>query len=446
MLRCSSHELLNQQQLPVRILTQNTAYSQQVPETSGGSGSQRTFRTVQVSGRGTAFLGDHSTTYNNIECSHLLVVVRHRLDSSLSARSITSWNLPWLLKTTTESIRRSKKDGHESSSYWRLSVVGKYMLSFGMMMETSGDLCLFRPRLQNIVPEDSEFVTSIRLGDVGTIRRLLHARKAGLNCVTPNNRSALFVAIDNEQVVALEELLRQGADCNQSFGIDGTSPLAWAMYKRNSRMVRTLLNYGADTQFMSRRGWSLMFYLWIDQNNPQPSCIAFFKILQAQDDDLMRLAEYSLVDEDGWSLLSRAASSGNRWEIEYLTRCGANIYWKNLYDWNAIFEAVFGNKLDNVEYLVECDRSLLHSKDVRGWTLLHIAAECGYTNMVQYLLEQGLDPGAESLPYQANVSDTLRGRKCTSADVAFAEDIAYGKRFCEILEQVIPSDSADTEI
>ena len=405
------------------------------------------YGSVHVSDKGTAFLGDNVTTYNMMGYSYLRVVVRHRLDNSFTVRSRNSWGLPWLLKATKDIVRRTKKDGHEVSSFWRFSVLGKYMLSFGMTVESSGDLHLFRPRLQHIIPEDSKVVASIICGDLGSVRKLFLTGQAGVNDVTSNNRTLLYHAIKNEQIVMLEELLRLGADCNQVFGADGTSHLAWALYKRNPRMVRALLKHGADTQFMSRcRGWSVMFYLWIDENVTQPSCTDFLNILRTQDSDLLKLAEYTLIDEDGWSLLSRAASSGTRCEIEYLTRCGADIYWKDVYDWNAIFEAVHGRKLEIVKYFAECDPSLLYVRDVRGWTLLHIAASCSHETIIRYLLKQGLDPEARSWACEAGVSENLRGRECTPADVAFAKDIEHGERFYEILEQVISPDYADTEI
>lgn len=331
-------------------------------------------------------------------------MVQAGMQSTATIRSVHRFSIaPWLLEATHECIHRSNRQGRRSSSFWRISLFKRYMLYFGVTLQATGDLIVHRPQYRNIVADDSPLMVAASSGDVPTIRIVLSNRQAGVNDVTTDDRSALFFAINNGHSSAVEELLRAGADPNQAFETKQTSPLAWALFKRNQRMVRTMLRHGADPQFVSRRGWSVLFYLWIDEKTLQPSCNDFFQILSAIDEDFLKLGDYSLVDEDGWSLLSRAACAGTSQEIEFMIRCGADVYWKNEYDWSAIFEAIYGNKLDIVEMLLQYDRKLLQSRDVRGWTLLHVAVGHEHEEIVKYLLLQGFNSETRSWPTNAHV-------------------------------------------
>lgn len=311
------------------------------------------------------------------------------------------------------------------------------MLYAGFTIEGSGDLRLYRPRMRKVISSDHDFITACKLGNVPIIRQHLVEDTAHVEDVTPDDLSPLFYAIDGGHEHAVEELLARGADSNQTFGKNGSSPLAWALYKRNEVMVRTLLRYGANIHHIARNGWSVLFYLWIDEKTIQPSCLMFLRMLQTADPDDLALVEQQLVGDDGYSLLNRAACSGTAEEVNFLVQKGADLSWKDEFDWGAPFDAVFGDKLENLQTLVQYYPNFLELRDVRGWTLLHVAAEFGYEDIVRYLLHQGADWQARSWKTNGHVTKDLIGVACTPAEAARSQSREREQRFLKIVEEIL---------
>lgn len=345
--------------------------------------------------------------------------------------------LPWLLTMTRDTTTRKSAHAVEKSFLWRLVIFGKYMVRLGASTEANGDLRLYRPRLCNVVSEDSDLMVACKLGDLSTIRFLLSNRMASPHDVTKNDNSPLSFAIDGGHEHAVQELLTFGADANQSFEPKQISPLAWALRKRNSFMVRLLMYHGACLHHISRKGWSLLFYLWTTETDLKPSCLEFLQILCTADSELFTSLRSYEVDDDGWVLFNRAACAGTPDELDFLIEHGADVYFKNEYDWNALFDAVFGGKLGNVQKLIPYFPDFLELRDIRGWTLLHVAAEEGHDDIVRYLLSQGADWQAKSWPSYTEVHETLRGIPCTPLEAARAWNEDHARRFANIVEEML---------
>lgn len=79
--------------------------------------------------------------------------------------------------------------------------------------------------------------------------------------------------------------------------------------------------------------------------------------------------------------------------------------------------------------------NFVEMRDVRGWTLLHVAAAVGHTNVVRYLLQQGADPYAKSWPSYRLVHENIKGLVCTPADVARIESAEYEHQFLQVMEE-----------
>lgn len=87
-----------------------------------------------------------------------------------------------------------------------------------------------------------------------------------------------------------------------------------------------------------------------------------------------------------------------------------------------IFDAIKNNDSIKVRVLVAADKSLVHSRDLAGNTLLHIAAVRGYVNISEYLLSEGADIESKN-----NLGYTPLGYLCRSAGQIETARILIGK-------------------
>lgn len=165
-------------------------------------------------------------------------------------------------------------------------------------------------------------------GDISTIRYLLLSRSASIHDVTADNLSPLFFAIQSGHSRAVEELLDHGVDHEQHFGENQTLPLAWALHARNSEIVRLLIRKQSCLQHMSGLGWSLLYYLWIDEDHVQESRVELMQILQTADAQIFRWSHQNVVDIHGFSILNRVARMGTPDEIEFLVANNADLYFE----------------------------------------------------------------------------------------------------------------------
>lgn len=276
------------------------------------------------------------------------------------------------------------------------------------------------------------------MGDLSVVRYLLSNRTASPHDVTQDDLSPLFFAINGGHEHIVQELLTYGADANQNFGSYQSSPLAWALQKRNLSIVRLLMQQGGYLRYVSTSGWSVLFYLWTDETDPQPSCLEFLQVLQTADPELFTSLSSHEVTNNSWVLFNRVACTGTPDELDFLIENGADPYFENEFGWNAIFDAVYGGKLRNVQRLAEYFPDFPALRDTRGWTLLHVAAEEGHDDIVRYLLFHGADWQATSWPSCTETGGTVSGITYTPIEAARAQSgEGYAQRFMKIVEQIL---------
>ena len=82
---------------------------------------------------------------------------------------------------------------------------------------------------------------------------------------------------------------------------------------------------------------------------------------------------------EGWTPLHRAAAYGTGQDIDSLVKRGANLTLKTYQEqWTPIFVAAESNNIDTFKRLASYSTpSFVQNTDVRGWTMLHIAAGLG---------------------------------------------------------------------
>lgn len=190
--------------------------------------------------------------------------------------------------------------------------------------------------------------------------------------------SSLVAAVKAGDATAVQSLLRQGVDVNAP-GIDGTTPLHWAVYRDDLALLDRLLRAGADVRAVNRYGVSPLALACMDG-----SSAAVERLLTAG-------ADANATLSGGESVLMIAARTGKSEAVRHLLKYGANV--------NA-------------------------RESTRGQTALLFAAVEGHAAVIRALLEAGADIHAVShgpaVP-EATLGDTrsTRGhavRKVTRID------------------------------
>jgi ankyrin repeat protein len=118
--------------------------------------------------------------------------------------------------------------------------------------------------------------------------------------------------------------------------------------------------------------------------------------------------------------LHRAAAYGNPGDITLLERLNANPMLQTIkLSWMPIFCAVqFGN-ISTFKELKKHHSNFLTLRDIRHWTLLHLAVNAKRLELMALLIELGADPHARSLAVNYLVPDDLKGLSVTPGDIAY---------------------------
>ena len=96
--------------------------------------------------------------------------------------------------------------------------------------------------------EERSAINAIKNGDIELLKSYLE-KHSDLNCEFSNGKTGLYYAIVNDQIKISEFLLKRGADPN--FIVGKYSTLKWAIKHNRGRIVRLLIEYGAEVN-MSR--------------------------------------------------------------------------------------------------------------------------------------------------------------------------------------------------
>lgn len=117
--------------------------------------------------------------------------------------------------------------------------------------------------------------------------------------------------------------------------------------------------------------------------------------------------------------MHRAAAFGHADDIVALVKVHAPLALRTIKaSWPPIFCAVqFGN-VSTFNELRKHHADLLIMRDVREWTLLHIAVNAKQLEIVQLLIGLGADPHAQSLSTEFLVPEDIKGLSVTPGDIA----------------------------
>lgn len=163
--------------------------------------------------------------------------------------------------------------------------------------------------------------------------------------------SALADLIQDGQREAAIRLIDQGTDLNTAQN-DGTTPLHWAVYRKDLALVERLLDNGANAAVVNRFGASPLA-------------------------EAVKIADGSLV--------------------EALLQAGADPESANRDGQTALMLAMRTGSIETAGLLVEHGANVNASETWRGQTALMWAADGGYAELTQFLIDQGADVTARAV-------------------------------------------------
>lgn len=98
--------------------------------------------------------------------------------------------------------------------------------------------------------EEKSAIKAIKNGDIELLKSYLN-KHPDLNCEFSNGKTGLYYAIVNDQVKTSEFLLKRGA--NPNFIVNDHSTLVWAIKYGRARIVRYLIEYGAEVNTLDEK-------------------------------------------------------------------------------------------------------------------------------------------------------------------------------------------------
>jgi len=180
-----------------------------------------------------------------------------------------------------------------------------------------------------------------------------------------------------------------------------------------------LLRAKADLYYVNRRLWTAPRFMF-DPDLPNENRCEFFDICVS-----FGFTEWNQPDCRDWTILHRAAAFGCAEDITKLLQLGAfPMVYTSRFQWLPIQCAVRFNNLSTFRVLTNFfpPLELISLTDIRGWTLLHLAAYQGSSELIANLLHIGLDPKAESSPSTLWVPKGIEHVKATPLEIAKACD------------------------
>lgn len=217
------------------------------------------------------------------------------------------------------------------------------------------------------------------------------------------------------------------------------SPLQLAAQLGRLDIARILLSKGAWADHTDARGWTTAFYLWSVRDVQMPTQTCFLKLLNM--DGQCNLGAFGCHK---WTALHRAAAFGTAEDVEVLIRYGAEpcICTEGL-EWSPPYYSTFHSNELTLRELMSSSHGLdINSSDVRGWTLLHVAAARGAANILASLLELGADPYRLTKSTSFHVPEALEGKTLTPLDVAKG----FGQKQHDVYVKVLRAAGFETDL
>lgn len=230
-----------------------------------------------------------------------------------------------------------------------------------------------------------------------------------VNVETSDSKTALFIAVTEQELDIVKALLKLDADLTSTDNL-GRTPLLQALNLGNEEIFDVLLEKGADIDSQDNQGSTALHFV-LNSNNVALTerLIGLFK----------NKSKLDVQDASGNTPLHRAAYNGRKAAVELLLEAkanpniqseagglpihrgsdnynitllladaGSNLNATDEDGWTPLMQCVYWEHLDVIELLLERDKNVNHL-DKRGRTLLHIAVDCIDTDVLRRCLKLG---------------------------------------------------------
>lgn len=216
------------------------------------------------------------------------------------------------------------------------------------------------------------------------------------------------------------------------------------IYLEKLGIVRILIQRGADPEYNSTQGWSLLHYLFDEGKSMDKT--QYFSILK----DCLSFDDTQ--DGEGWTALHRCAAFGSSEDVRFLHLLGTSAY-SNRYvtnkGWSPIHVASIMNNVSTLEALVDLQENHLQPQgihkegfdalncvDINGWTPLHLAAHRGSIDTMKWLLRHGANPYQTTYGTAAWYPEGHEGKAFQASDLAILSQSYCLKEFIKTLQDI----------
>ena len=208
--------------------------------------------------------------------------------------------------------------------------------------------------------------------------------KCDRSLITITNQEKMFAALENGNLKDLKSHLRRGADINaRSFSSSTT--LHFAARGPSLEVIKFILDQKLCVEVKDVNGQSP---LHIAAAHGRKNIVDFFvKETSVYVDDL---------DHRGKTPLHIAAENGHKDIVEILLKNNANTNAKDFTGLSPVHYAIKNNHIDVAKIMLEQEANVDINETMGGYTSLHIAAEIGYLELVNFLVKNEANVNARN--------------------------------------------------
>lgn len=187
----------------------------------------------------------------------------------------------------------------------------------------------------------------------------------------------LIDAIHKENLDVIDKILKKKINLN--FFTKGINPLLCACMKKNVKIIETLLEHGANPNFLLKDGYTVLMHASINNNHNIVELL------------LKNNADPNIQNNDKWTALMLAVENAQYNNVKILLNHKADPNIQNKDKWNALFiSSELGySKITKALLLCGANPNICTKS---GWTPMLCASKSGHLQIVKLLLSFGANP------------------------------------------------------
>ncbi|KAH3835815.1 uncharacterized protein LOC127876270 [Dreissena polymorpha] len=203
--------------------------------------------------------------------------------------------------------------------------------------------------------------------------------------VTKEKQTIMHIAAYNKMLPIVKYICQKFPSLMQLADSDGANPLHYAARGGSTEVFDYLIEKGLDPESKTHAESTVLHLAAYDGNHAMVIhiCEKFSKLVHT-------------LDSTGHSPAHYAAGSGELPLLLNILEYGVDPRQKAGNGATLLMKAAWNGKPEMVQYLCTSYPDLKEKKDVLGCDCLHYAACGGHVHVIQYLIEEGLDPFSTS--------------------------------------------------